>query len=267
MPNINCNIIKDLLPSYLDDICSKESARIIEEHFKECENCKKLYEQTKLEILHTNSSTTKEIDYFKKIRTTVSHKNAVIYVVIALLFTVEIYSNLLDPYGFGNAISMYINYLFPILTAGMLFVILPDYAEHPVPKQLKFTVLGIEFLIMTYILGILLFVGINLLNGTLPFGMEAAKIGPFLNVQILTSAYGFILVFALTLILSTRKRAICPALHFVPLGGISLMFEYERLLHVLDGQVSLSMFVKPYIIFACEVIVLVGIYMFVNRKK
>ena len=38
--NISCEVIKDLLPLYHDDVCSNESKTIVEEHLKDCESCK-----------------------------------------------------------------------------------------------------------------------------------------------------------------------------------------------------------------------------------
>ena len=38
---MNCNIIKDLIPSYIDRICSKETGAAIEEHIEHCQECKK----------------------------------------------------------------------------------------------------------------------------------------------------------------------------------------------------------------------------------
>ena len=40
----NCNVIRDLLPLYIDKISSEETNKLIEEHFEECEECKKYYE-------------------------------------------------------------------------------------------------------------------------------------------------------------------------------------------------------------------------------
>lgn len=40
----NCEIIQDLLPLYIDNICSEESRRIVSEHLESCNECKKLYE-------------------------------------------------------------------------------------------------------------------------------------------------------------------------------------------------------------------------------
>lgn len=36
---MKCNIIKDLIPSYLDEICSEESVAAVEEHLKTCSSC------------------------------------------------------------------------------------------------------------------------------------------------------------------------------------------------------------------------------------
>ena len=44
---MNCEIIKDLIPLYIDGCCSEESERIVEEHLKNCPECKKLFEEMK----------------------------------------------------------------------------------------------------------------------------------------------------------------------------------------------------------------------------
>ena len=40
---MNCEIIKDLLPLYLDGICSDESRKMVDEHLLECEECRNYY--------------------------------------------------------------------------------------------------------------------------------------------------------------------------------------------------------------------------------
>ena len=37
--NFTCDIIQDLMPSYIDGICSESSKNLIEKHIKECEVC------------------------------------------------------------------------------------------------------------------------------------------------------------------------------------------------------------------------------------
>ncbi len=42
---ISCEIIKDLLPLYHDQVCSEESNQLVEEHLKQCNQCKKELEK------------------------------------------------------------------------------------------------------------------------------------------------------------------------------------------------------------------------------
>ena len=38
---MHCNVIKDLLPLYAEDLVSQESRELIQEHLSGCEDCKK----------------------------------------------------------------------------------------------------------------------------------------------------------------------------------------------------------------------------------
>ncbi len=44
---MNCNIVKDLIPLYIDGCCSEESSKIVEEHIRDCNDCKKLLKDMK----------------------------------------------------------------------------------------------------------------------------------------------------------------------------------------------------------------------------
>ena len=45
-----CYIVRDLLPSYMDQLCSEESARFIEQHIATCEQCAELLNQMRVEF-------------------------------------------------------------------------------------------------------------------------------------------------------------------------------------------------------------------------
>lgn len=36
---ITCDIINDLMPSYIDNICSEDSRKALEEHVRTCDKC------------------------------------------------------------------------------------------------------------------------------------------------------------------------------------------------------------------------------------
>lgn len=42
---MDCNVIKDLLPLYVDECCSEESTSLVVEHLDACESCRKVYNQ------------------------------------------------------------------------------------------------------------------------------------------------------------------------------------------------------------------------------
>ena len=49
MKEINCKIIQDLLPLYIDGVCSEDSKLLIEKHLSHCEDCRKYLEELKTE--------------------------------------------------------------------------------------------------------------------------------------------------------------------------------------------------------------------------
>ena len=44
------NVIKDLLPLYIDDVLSDSSRQIVDEHLDECEDCRKYLKDLKSQI-------------------------------------------------------------------------------------------------------------------------------------------------------------------------------------------------------------------------
>lgn len=67
---MKCEIVKDLLPLYIDNICSKESVEEIEEHLKSCESCQATLKNYKaeIEVEKEVAFDLKDIDPFKKLR-------------------------------------------------------------------------------------------------------------------------------------------------------------------------------------------------------
>ncbi len=42
---MDCNVVRDLIPLYIDGCCSEESASIVKEHIENCDACRKLLEE------------------------------------------------------------------------------------------------------------------------------------------------------------------------------------------------------------------------------
>ncbi len=57
MNNISCDVIRDLIPLVRDDIASEDSAAIVSEHIKHCEECRRIFGSE--EKIKTSSDITK----------------------------------------------------------------------------------------------------------------------------------------------------------------------------------------------------------------
>ena len=91
---IPCEIVKDLLPIYKDDVCSIQSRKAVDEHLQKCEDCKSylacmnddFIENDFLEIAEKAKYAT-----FKEIKKKLLRKNVMI-TVISILFTIGLFS-------------------------------------------------------------------------------------------------------------------------------------------------------------------------------
>ncbi|MCR5154372.1 MAG: DUF4825 domain-containing protein [Lachnospiraceae bacterium] len=66
MNNIPCDVVKDLLPSYIDGLTSEVTNAVIKEHLSECEECRKAYERMREPEKAFNNDDAKEVDFLKK---------------------------------------------------------------------------------------------------------------------------------------------------------------------------------------------------------
>ncbi len=66
--NLPCYIITDLLPFYQDDVLSEETKQDIDKHISECEECKKIMENMKMQINTPSAKNEITNNPFRKIR-------------------------------------------------------------------------------------------------------------------------------------------------------------------------------------------------------
>ena len=84
-----CKIVQDLLPSYIENINSAETNEFIEEHFSNCEECRKKYRLMN-ENLRIESKVTKdEVKYMKKFNNRFKILLTVL-MIIAIIFVIII---------------------------------------------------------------------------------------------------------------------------------------------------------------------------------
>lgn len=90
---MKCEIIRDLLPSYIDGLTSAESNELIEKHLKECAECQEMLEEMKTDINAEKTKEETDIWPFLKIK-----KDTIRKIVIAVFVTVCVCAFGIDLY-------------------------------------------------------------------------------------------------------------------------------------------------------------------------
>ena len=101
---MKCEIIRDLLPSYIDELTSEVSNEAVEEHLAECESCRAYYEEMKEQAPAILEKAGREIDYFLRIREDAIRKIMLAILAVLMVYTV-IYSTYQNLYSVGRSMT------------------------------------------------------------------------------------------------------------------------------------------------------------------
>ena len=101
---MKCEIIKDLLPSFIDGLTSDVSNEVVEQHLSECESCRAYYEEMKEQAPAILEKAGREIDYFLRIREDTIRKVMLAILAVIMVYSLfySIYNNL---YGVGYSMT------------------------------------------------------------------------------------------------------------------------------------------------------------------
>lgn len=125
---LNCNVIKDLLPLYADQICSEESKGLVEEHLADCQDCTALLRRMKSEEVE-NSLETESVDVLHRQAAFFKRKSAVIGAAIAGVFMIPVLVCLIVNLATGAALDWFFIVLASLLVASSLSIVplmMPD---------------------------------------------------------------------------------------------------------------------------------------------
>lgn len=89
-----CDIIKDLIPGYIENLLSDTSKKFIEEHIKECEECRNLIETMKNNNIEKNKKIeeeeNQEYNHLKKYKKNLNKRNTIIKIIVAIIIIIVI---------------------------------------------------------------------------------------------------------------------------------------------------------------------------------
>ncbi len=174
---MNCDIIKDLIPSYVDDICSEATRECVKEHIAECNECRKMVDIYKYNELSADSLEKKQLDGFKKIKdrlklTSVISVGFFIGFIVFGVYVMEFSYNPLPE-------AVYYVLLFMALVGANAVVVHQGYEKD---KSMALRIIASVILII-YAIGVLVLTITSVIHGNNIFGMSDADVGPFLHIN------------------------------------------------------------------------------------
>ena len=103
--NYPCDIIKDLLPGYIDEVLSEASINAVKEHLDECQECSRIYSDMKGELsIESNAEEQLALDGLKKIRQHTKKLKIIAGTVTGILAIIILYI-FLRVYVFGEPLE------------------------------------------------------------------------------------------------------------------------------------------------------------------
>lgn len=120
--NKNCEVIRDLLPLYADDVCSGRSRELIEEHLQECPDCSAMLEKLRTHEIETDLQEEKEqvIEYqAKRFR----RRSATVGSVVSGLFMIPVVVCLIVNLASGSPLGWFFIVLAGLAVAASLIIV------------------------------------------------------------------------------------------------------------------------------------------------
>lgn len=84
-----CNIIRDLLPLYVDDVLSVDSKDFVESHLKDCSDCKKEYDLMKEDLVIPRENRDNSLKSIKKTLKSKKIKNIVLTIILTSIIIIS----------------------------------------------------------------------------------------------------------------------------------------------------------------------------------
>lgn len=87
-----CKIIQDLLPNYIEKLTNEETNNYIEEHLKECDECKKMLKNMQKGLnINGSKRDNREVKYIKKYSEKLRISKLIIIIILAIALVVMTY--------------------------------------------------------------------------------------------------------------------------------------------------------------------------------
>lgn len=256
MSRMDCDIVKDLVPSYLDGICSERSRQAVEEHIADCGTCREYVQKLKQTEIVGSGVAHREVDYMKKVRRHFLKEHSVNFIWILVVLAVVCAGAAWFRVDMGSVNDGILQILPPAVAACLIFLMKGE--REPLKWNRRRIAAGVLSLAMSCYGGSLSLLIVRWMNmGTMPFGMEASRSGPFICCQLFVIIILQLGLFIWSLRDSLKKECGCGLLSVLSLVGIFYGVAHERMLFHMDTfEVFMGTYGRITLVFALEAVLL-----------
>ncbi len=238
MEKMNCDIIRDLIPSYVDDVCSQATKECVEAHLEECGECRLIAARLRDNALSGEKLEQKGLDGLKKIKRSLDFHRVVNYGILLILvfYGIELFIVKHTGYAiFNRPWILETLCIIVILFSGL------GRRETLSPGRKAYLCGAVSFLMAVYPILLFLYFSSRLKPDVETiFGMELQKLGPFLNIQMAVLFTAQIAFFLYNLGCLIKQKRNCRWLLCLNITGIFLTVNYDLWLYYMDSFETLK---------------------------
>lgn len=230
----NCNIVRDLLPLYIEEICSEDSKKYVDEHLLECRECRETCELLKQTELTDSAAIKQEINAMKKLKKNIMDKILYLYLLCIITIVILVFLLLVNVNTLSNYICFFLMPLTMVVTCAAFSRLTSRKPQSAVWKRL----FVVQALLILYSFVLFYFVMDGALFAKPPFGLPLNKTGPFLSTQLTISTAASLILLVVHLYQATMKKICYTPVSSVSILCIFLNLTYHSMLYGMDDANS-----------------------------
>lgn len=223
---IDCGIVQDLIPSYVDGLCSDSSKVCVEEHTKECEECSAFLDECRTVEFSGKALEEQQLDGLRKVKKKLKRQNLANFglIVLVIWFGTYLFTTNIGLIGVRGYYVLYV-----VAMAATFVVTMQGKSNLKFDKTEKLMT-GMSLMAIVYALFWYCFMMCATSNGKTPLGLELAEVGPFLHWQTGVAITTELAVFAYAIIRYMRRDVVCRGVLLISLTGIFFLLAQTTLL-------------------------------------
>ena len=223
---IDCGIVQDLIPSYVDGVCSESSKRCVEEHIVECKECRAFLEEDRTVEFSGKLLEEQQLDGLRKVKKKLKMQNLFSYglFLVVIVFAAYFFTTNIGAIGVRWYYGLY------AVAVTATFVVTMQGKANMKYEKVEKIMTGMSLTAIAYALFWYCFMMGSAVNGSVPLGLELGQVGTFLHRHTGIALAVEIAVFAYTMVRYMKWDIVCRGTLLISLTGLFFILAQTTLL-------------------------------------